>query len=80
MRGPELHTLLVARPDPLAPPAGRPPAGAGPATPLPPADPSPGGRQAPAAEPQEGVAPRRPFASGGYQVHNGRPVASVVVG
>ena len=72
MRGPELHTLLVTRPDPLSPTPGR-SAGAAGAGPVTVGDPS-GGHMGPAIE------PRRQLASGGYQVHNGRPVAPVVVG
>jgi hypothetical protein len=72
MRGPELHTLLVIRPDPIAGGAGRTPAS--------------GAGEAPQTSPdrsgdaREGIASRRQFASGGYQVHNGRPAAPVVIG
>jgi hypothetical protein len=75
MRGPELHTLLVTRPAPLC----RSLVGGAAETPVIGDDPS-GGHRAPAAEPREGVASRRQLASGGYQVHNGRPAAPVVLG
>ena len=76
MRGPELHTLFVTRPDTLPATAGRTAlAGGVDEVSVPCGDPpSSGGHAAP------GVASRRQFASGGYQVHNGRPVAPVVIG
>ena len=75
MRGPELHTLLVTPPAPV----GRSLVGGGVEMPVTVGDLS-GGHTAPGVEPREGVASRRQFASGGYQVHNGRPAAPVVIG
>ena len=81
MRGPELHTLLVIRPAPLSPSVDRLPAagsrGEGQAV-----DPPSHDDVAPRSEPpREGVvSSRRQFASGGYQVHNGRPAAPVILG
>ena len=82
MRGPELHTLLVTRPDPLPATAGRTLAGGVGEVSAPSDDPSSGCHTSPATEPREGVASRRwrYLASGGYQVHNGRPAAPVVIG
>lgn len=78
MRGPELHTLLVTRPAPLSPSAGRALAGARGESQA--NDPSSHEDEAPRAEPRESVYSRRQFASGGYQVHNGRPAAPVILG
>ena len=83
MRGPELHTLLVSRPDPLGSTAGRTLLAGGTsddgATPS--GDPADAHHRAPGAgEARDGLASRRQFASGGYQVHNGRPAAPVVIG
>lgn len=79
MRGPALHTALVSPTDPrLAPP--------GPAPRMGSAEGSTsvgdrGSRRAPGAgESEGGFGARRQFASGGYQVHNGRPAAPVVIG
>lgn len=75
MRGPEFHTLLVTRPAPL----GRSLVGGAVENPVTVGDPS-AGHAPPAVEPREGAGSRRQFASGGYQVHNGRPAAPVVLG
>jgi hypothetical protein len=82
MRGPELHTLLVTRLDPLPTPAGRTPAGNAGEGSAPSTGPSSGGPAAPATEIGDGIAARRwrYLASGGYQVHNGRGATSVVNG
>jgi hypothetical protein len=81
MRGPELHTLLVTRPAPLSAAVGRSPVGGAVENRVAVGDPPPPGRHAaPAVEPLEGIAPHRQFASGGYQVHNGRPAAPVILG
>jgi hypothetical protein len=83
MRGPELHTLLVSRPDPLPATAGRTPASGAAGSSAPGGEPSSsGGHAPPATEPRDGIASRRwrYLASGGYQVHNGRPAAPVVNG
>ena len=79
MRGPELHSLLVTRPAPLPAAAGRRPAADAEASPVRVGTPSVGS-PAPDGGARPGVAPQRQLASGGYQVHNGRPAASVVVG
>jgi hypothetical protein len=82
MRGPELHTLLVTRPDPLPDTAGRTLARGVGEDSVPCDGPSSDCHSTPAAEPRDGVATRRLryLASGGYQVHNGRPAAPVVIG
>ena len=80
MRGPELHKLLVPRPEPFSVPAGR-ALVAGEAEGADGSEKGTGAPRAPGAgETQEGTGARRQFASGGYQVHNGCAAAPVVVG
>lgn len=80
MRGPELHILLVPRPEPFSVPAGR-ALVAGVAEGADGSGKGAGAPRAPAAdETREGTGARRQFASGGYQVHNGCAAAPAVVG